>query len=68
MKRKTADIDDILKKYLPRASDEEMESARDRFLILLRNGMNCRNVSITSGPPIPSPTANSYLCMWINWS
>ncbi len=36
MESNAPEIDDILKKYLPHSADEEMESARDRFLMLLR--------------------------------
>lgn len=36
MRRKKTDFDDILKRYLPSSSNKEIESARDRFLVLLR--------------------------------
>src|SRR6266850_119961 len=36
MKRKETNIDEILKRYLPHSSNQEIESARDRFLLLLR--------------------------------
>ena len=35
MKGKNKNIDEILERYLPRASDEEVRSARDRFLVFL---------------------------------
>ena len=36
MRRNKRNFDDILKRYLPPTSNKEIESARDRFLILLR--------------------------------
>jgi hypothetical protein len=36
MKGKNKNIDEILERYLPRASDEEVRSARDRFLVFLQ--------------------------------
>ena len=36
MKQKETNIDEILKRYLPHSSNQEIESARDRFLLLLR--------------------------------
>jgi len=37
MKRKETDIDEILKRYLPHTAKQEVEAARDRFLMLLRD-------------------------------
>ena len=36
MRRKKTNFDDILKRYLPPSSNQEIESARDRFLVMLR--------------------------------
>src|SRR5262245_24131943 len=36
MKGKNNNIDEILERYLPRASDDEVRSARDRFLVFLQ--------------------------------
>jgi hypothetical protein len=37
VKRKNNNIDEILERYLPRASDSEVQSARDRFLVFLQD-------------------------------
>jgi hypothetical protein len=36
IRRKKTDFDDLLKRYLPVSSDKEIRSARDRFLVMLR--------------------------------
>lgn len=36
MRRKKTNFDAILKRYLPPSSNKEIESARDRFLVMLR--------------------------------